>query len=118
MVTIDKEIIHFVSEKMKISPIEAESALATTDKEIDAVLSGVEGNFSVAHDLQPERVNISEIASNLGLKEKDFTTWTEDNMVWVLHGRDIMEGTAGEGPTPQMAVADFYRRWYTDRVKE
>jgi len=40
----------------------------------------------------------------------------EDDMIWIVHGGNIVEGSVGEGPNAAYANADFYREWYKDRA--
>jgi len=115
-----KEVIGFVSEKMGISPEEAQDALCIGDKEMVIELQSEPDKNRYAHviehDLDTSKVEIGTIAKSLGLNENELSVYVEDNMIWILYGPNIVEGIVGEGPNAKLATASFYREWYKEKV--
>jgi hypothetical protein len=115
-----KEVIGFVSGQMGISVEEARDALCATDKEMIIELESVTGkdyyDHVINHDLDIRKVDLKTIAQKLGLPMNEFSTYVEDRMIWIVYGPNIVEGIVGEGPTPKLATAAFYRQWYKDKI--
>lgn len=115
-----REVIGFVSDKMGVSLDDAQHALCITDREtVIELQSGLKREryqHLVKHKLDTGKVDLKKIAASLGLAENDLSAWVEDDMIWIVYGGNIVEGIVGEGPTGELATADFYREWYKDKV--
>jgi hypothetical protein len=68
------------------------------------------------HDLDASKVDLEKIADSLNLPVREFTTYVEDDMIWIVYGPNIVEGVVGEGPDAKLATASFYRDWYKQKV--
>ena len=113
-----KEVIGFVSDKMGISPDEAQKDLCITDKETVISIQPEPDRYKhiMEHDLDIGKVDLKKIAANLGIGYSELHTYVEDDMIWIVYGANIVEGIVGEGPNAEFATADFYREWYKERV--
>jgi len=67
-------------------------------------------------DEEERQVNLHEIADRLHLPVKEFSSWVEDEMIFIEYGQNLSEGIAGEGPTALAATAHFYFRWYNSAI--
>jgi hypothetical protein len=114
------EVISFVAGKMNLSDEGAQKALCIADKEMVIELQDVHDKSRYAHvtehDLDASKVDLEKIADSLNLPVREFTTYVEDDMIWIVYGPNIVEGVVGEGPDAKLATASFYRDWYKQKV--
>ena len=102
---------------MGISTERAQQLITTLDEYYDAMFDmDNPRHLPIERDLSLEKINVRQIAKSLQLEPSQFSTYIEDDDLWIVFGGNIVEGIPGEGPTPEFAIADFYRRWYTDVV--
>ena len=110
----------FVAQQMGISVSRAAELIGCAQETIDEILAGDYPEESpdqqAALVQQQAQVQLPVIAGRIDADVGQLSSWTEDEMVWILYGSNIAEGIAGSGRDCAEATANFYARWYDEFV--
>ncbi|MBS1526746.1 MAG: hypothetical protein JST19_13900 [Bacteroidetes bacterium] len=116
-----EHVLDYVARMMNISREKAADLTGLADDAVREVLDP-----DHVEDRSPERkaelefeegrVNLAAIAAKLHLPPGEFSSWTEDEMIFIEYGRNLAEGIAAQGPTCLSATASFFCRWYADVI--
>src|SRR3569833_1426686 len=108
-----EDVLSYVARMMKISREKAGELTGLANDAVEEVLDP-----DHVEDHSPEReaelefeegqVNLAAIAAKLHLPAAEFSTWTEDEMIFIQYGDNLTEGIATEGPTCLSATANFF----------
>src|SRR3569833_2416403 len=114
-----EDVLTYIARQMRISRDRASELTRLANDAVEEVLDPEH-----VEDHSPEReaelefeehqVNVAAIAAKLHLPAAEFSTWTENEMIFILFGDNLTEGIATEGTTCLSATANFFCRWYND----
>ena|SRR3569833_3089730 len=116
-----EDVLTYIARQMQIS---RERASELTGLANDAVAEVLDPDHVEDHspereaelEFEEHQVNLAAIAAKLHLPAAEFSTWTEDEMIFIQYGENLAEGIAAQGPTCLSATANFFCRWYNDVI--